>query len=101
MSSSQNSEAGWSELQQELNRFMLEWRRTHPRATLKEIELTLDSQMAVLRSVMLENLALDSPAAEQSAAAERTVCPDCGGPLQARGNRTRELITHHERTVRL
>jgi len=49
---------------------LADWRAAHPRATLQEIERTLDERLAVLRARMLEDLALTSRQADVQALAE-------------------------------
>lgn len=39
-------EKHWEEMGREVAKGMAEWRRQHPKATLKEIEMTLDQHLA-------------------------------------------------------
>lgn len=71
---------------------MREWRAAHPRATLAEIEATLDEHLARLRVALLAEAALASPAADWTTApASPPLCPHCSTPLVARGKATRHL----------
>ena len=99
----QDFDVNWLNLQQHLNSFMREWRLLHPKATLKEIELTLDAQMAVVRAKMLESLATASAATNPKleSAVERPGCPKCGGSLYSRGQQKRHLITQQDQTLEL
>lgn len=78
---------------------MQDWRTQPPRgsptATLTEIEQALDARLAVLRTQMLQDLALESAAATWPAtptpAAE---CPTCHVTLRPRGRQRRRLRIH-------
>jgi hypothetical protein len=99
-----NSEfdGGWSELSREAMKQIKQWRLSHPKATLNEIERALDEQLGRLRARMLEDLAQASDARhldEQSA--ERTRCPQCNEELIGRGEQLRELETAHHQRLRL
>jgi len=82
---------------------LADWRAAHPRATLQEIEQTLDERLALLRARMREDLALASRQADVQAlpVEERPVCPACGGRVEARGAKTRRLTTTYERQITL
>ena len=82
---------------------MKEWRLQHPRASFGEIEAALDERLARMRARMLQDLALASAAAQVSAApeAERPRCPQCGGPLEVRGEEKRTLTTTYNQPVTL
>jgi ribosomal protein S27AE len=96
-------EARWQPLNQEIMQAMKEWRRQHPRATLKEIESVLDVQLARLRAQMLRDMALTSPRADlpTMATSERPTCPRCGTLLAAQGSQTRTLVTEYDQTIEL
>jgi len=82
---------------------LADWRAAHPRATLQEIERTLDERLAVLRARMREDLALASKQADVEALPEeeRPACPACGGRIEARGAKTRRLTTTYNRPISL
>jgi hypothetical protein len=96
-------EQRWQPLSQEVLHAMQEWRRQHRRATFKEIESSLDAQLARLRAQMLEDLALSSPSANlpSLSEAERPRCSACGTLLEAQGSQTRTLLTEHDQTIEL
>lgn len=96
-------EARWQPMSQEVMHTMKEWRREHPRATLGEIETTLDVQLARLRAHMLQDTALTSPSADlpRMRETERPQCPACGVQLEAQGTQTRTLVTEHDQTIEL
>lgn len=69
------------------------WRQAHPRATLLEIELAVDEQLAKLRAGLVTDLAQQSPLRDiaELPPDERPKCEQCGLPLIARGKRRRRL----------
>jgi hypothetical protein len=92
----------WHAVADEVLSGMKEWRLQHPRATFTEIEVALDERLSRLRARMLQDAALASAAADLSgASAERPWCATCERRLEARGQRTRELTTVQDRTIRL
>jgi hypothetical protein len=86
----------WQHLSAEITREMREWRRLHPKATLREIETELDARLAHMRSRMLEDLALTSTSAlwAQTPAAEHPRCPHCNTLLDDSGGKSRTLQTY-------
>ena len=93
----------WDDLFGEASREVESWRREHKKATLTEIENTVDSELARLRAKMIEDLAMTSELADLRAMAreERPKCPQCGRPVAANGRQKRELTTDHEQQVEL
>jgi hypothetical protein len=69
------------------------WREAHPRATLREIELAVDEQLARLRAEIVSDLAQRSPLRDIAALAvdERPRCEHCQTSLVPRGRRRRTL----------
>ncbi len=96
-------EARWHRLTAEVVSGMKEWRLQHPKATFREIEQALDERLARVRARMLEDAALLSRAADwrEVSAAERPVCPQCGGVLESRGAHTRTLTTQYDEAIEL
>jgi uncharacterized protein with PIN domain len=96
-------ESRWQPLSHQVIHTMREWRRQHPRATLKEIETALDEQLARLRAQMLQDTALTSPSADlpSMSETERPRCPQCDTLLTAQGTETRQLVTEHDQTLEL
>lgn len=96
-------DARWRAMSAEVIDEMEAWRQQHPKASLDEIECVLDERLARLRAQMLQDTALLSAAADVSAVAghERPVCPQCGARVEARGQQTRTLTTHHEQALEL
>ena len=93
----------WHALSEDILTGMHEWRQQHPTATLREMELEVDARLSRLRARMLEDMALQSAAADWQAvhATEPPLCPHCGVPLQPRGKQTRHLQTHGGRELTL
>jgi len=85
----------WEALSAEILTGMREWRLQHPKATMRESEAALDERWYRLRARMLQDVALQSQAADwqEASAAERPVCSACGAPLILRGKRSRQLKT--------
>jgi hypothetical protein len=96
-------EARWRELSEEVMTGMAEWRVQHPRATFSEIEAAVDERLARVRARMLQDTALASAAADLSTrpAEERPCCPECGHVLEAHGQEERTLRTTYDRPVTL
>lgn len=96
-------DAKWDELAAEVLSGMKEWRLSHPKATLRQIEQALDERLAKMRARMLQDAALASAAADIQAAqeAERPACPACGARLEGRGTAVRRLTTQHDQTLDL
>ncbi len=90
--SAETWEQKWQELSRQVSQEMREWRREHPRATLREIEGALDQRLAQMRARMLEDVALASAAQDWAGAAGPT-CPQCGQALAPRGEHERYLQT--------
>ncbi len=96
-------EALWEPRSRAAMQAMRDWRRHHPKATLQEIETTLDQELARLRAQMLQDLALTSPRADLPSLpdSERPTCPACGVRLEAQGTQTRTLLTDHDQLIEL
>ena len=86
-------------MEQELGERMRAWRRAHPKATMYEIEVELDAQIAVLRAQMLTETAGAGASGEEGAGEAGAVCPVCQGQLVKDGKRTRKLKTSGDQEV--
>ena len=93
----------WDDLYKEASREVRRWRRKNKKATLTEIEDTVDAELAKMRAQMIQDLALASETANLRSLPkeERPKCPKCGRPLVANGEQRRELVTDHEEGVEL
>jgi ribosomal protein S27AE len=95
--------ARWRELSEQVLSEMQQWRAAHPRATLAEIEAETEAGIVRLRARMVEETAHASAARDwrEQPAAERPRCPNCGRPLQARGEDARHLTLPGEQRITL
>ena len=82
----------WEGGMQELFWGLREWRATHPKARLAEIEQELDRRMARVRAQIMTDRALASSAADLQSG-DAPVCPECGGALHDEGRQARTLVT--------
>lgn len=91
----------WSSVSADMLSGVYAWRLQHPTATLTEIETAIDERLTRLRTKMLQDAALATPAADWAAAppAARPLCPHCQTPLQPRGKQSRTLQTHGGRDL--
>ena len=82
---------------------MKEWRLAHPKATFREIEDAVHERLSRLEAHMLQEttLASDLTDWQQGADSERPSCPNCGTPLQARGQRERTLQSRGGQTIKV
>ena len=89
----QTPEDHWRELSEHLLTEISQWRRSHPKATLQEIEEEVHRRMSRLEAQLIQDTAQQSQSRAWSGASaqERPSCPVCGTPLQARGKRERKL----------
>lgn len=69
------------------------WRQAHPRATLREIELEVDRQLAAARTGVIERLA------QHGAEDARPACPTCGRLMQQVGERERTVRTAQDQRL--
>ena len=97
----------WRKMSDEVVAGMREWRKQHPKAKLREIENELDKRLSRMRARMVEDLALQSEAADwqdgegEGELVKPPVCARCGSRLTARGRHSRILDTHGGETIRL
>jgi hypothetical protein len=96
-------EPDWSDIFQEVQQEMTLWRRAHPKATMREIELENERVLARLHARMVADLAAASTLADLAAQPPeaRPFCPDCAVPLSARGKKRRTLWSHGNQAVSL
>jgi hypothetical protein len=86
-------EEHWRELSEHLLTDITEWRRSHPKATFREIEDEVHTRMSRLEAQVIEDTAQQSTRRAWSGASpqERPTCPVCGTPLHGRGKHVRKL----------
>lgn len=85
-------EQQWQAASQRSVAAVAQWRATHPKATLAEIEQAVDEQMDRLRAQLIQE-AVQASAAAQSEVSQGLVCEQCGQALQARGRARRHWQT--------
>jgi uncharacterized protein with PIN domain len=82
---------------------MKEWRTSHPKATMREIEMEARERVSKLEAHLIEENALAGQAQEWSGKQpeERPKCATCGEPLVARGKQKRRMQATMGREVEL
>jgi hypothetical protein len=95
--------AQWAQMGVDALTGFKEWRLSHPKATLAEIEAAADERLGQLRARMISDAAMASAAASWQGCSqgERPRCGQCDQALVSRGSRPRSLQTHGGREVRL
>jgi len=80
-------------LSEEILLGMNEWRRRHPKASLREIEAEVSQQMSRLGAQLIQETAHKSAARDWTSEpkGEAPACPQCGSALLSRGKRRRRL----------
>jgi RNase P subunit RPR2 len=89
----QHFDPDWDGMFREIRDEMVAWRRAHPKATMREIELENERLLARLHARMVADVAAASAAADLAGqpAETRARCPHCQVPLVARGKKRRTL----------
>ena len=90
----------WRKLSEKVIEGSSEWRKEHPKATLREIEEEIDKQLSEMRACMITDIAQDSASAEWEAE-KAAVCPECGAELLKKGKKKRKLQTREGREIEL
>lgn len=91
----------WRRLSEKVIEGSSEWRREHPKATLREIEEEIDKQLSEMRARMITDIAQGSASAEWEAGEKAAVCPQCGAELLKKGKKKRKLQTREGREIEL
>jgi uncharacterized protein with PIN domain len=91
----------WRKLSEKVIEGSSEWRKEHPKATLREIEEEIDKQLSEMRARMITDIAQDSASAEWEAGEKAAVCPECGAELLKKGKKKRKLQTREGREIEL
>lgn len=81
----------------DLIRKMSQWQEANPNATLTEIEVAVEAELAELRRQLVEAMVQEEKAASQ----ERPECPECGGAMVKNGRRKRKLQSKEGQTIQL
>lgn len=90
---SESTDREWRALSEEILLGMKEWRRQHPKATLREIEEAVSERLSRLGAQMIQDTAQTSTAGDWTAheEAEAPRCEHCGEVLVSRGKHPRRL----------
>ena len=91
----------WQETMTDVQEWLKAWRAEHPQATMREIEVAVEREMARLGSVLMSGLAQVNEHGGRSEEGSGRVCPQCGGATIRRGRRKRELTGAYNETVKL
>ena len=86
-----------TEISDELARKMSQWRQANPNATLTDIELAVEAELAQLRRQLVEAMVQEETVTTQ----EVPDCPQCGQAMVKSGRRKRKLQTKEGQTVEL
>ncbi len=89
----ESPESKWRALSEEILLGMEEWRKQHPKATLREIEEEVSKQMYRLGAQLIQDVAHKSEATDwtKPSASQAPCCPQCATALVSRGKRKRRL----------
>ena len=85
----------WSVKFSEVEATLKQWQKENPTPTLSEIEEAIDTELAQLRRLLLENVAQTS---EQE---EAYHCPKCSTQMVQNGKKSRQLRTKADEKIRL
>lgn len=91
---------GWPEQSEEVAQTLREWRTSHPKATMAEIERAVEEQISRLRISLIEALATDE-LKERTEKPAAIACPQCGERMQRRGKHQRRLQSQGGKRVTL
>jgi hypothetical protein len=82
---------------------MKEWRASHPKATMREIEMEARQRVSRLEAHLIEESAAAGQTKEWAGkqSEERPKCVNCGEPLVARGKQKRRMQATMGREVEL
>lgn len=94
-------EEEWRKLSEEVIQGTSEWRKGHPKATMREIEEEIDKRLSEMRARMITDTAMNSTSAEWEAGENAAVCPQCGAALMKKGKKKRKLQTREGREIEL
>jgi uncharacterized protein with PIN domain len=94
-------EEKWRKLSEEVIQGTSEWRKSHPKATLREIEEEVDKRLSEMRARMIADTAMKSLNAKWEAGENAAVCQQCGGELLKKGKKKRKLQTSEGQEIEL
>lgn len=85
------------EQREDLTRKMSLWQAANPQATLTEIEVAVEAELAKLRKQVVEAMVREKEAANEAV----PECPQCGQEMVKNGRRQRELKGKEGATILL
>ena len=85
------------EMPAELAVKMRQWRQANPKATLTEIELAVEAELAELRRQLVQEMVRE----EAGGKPEVPDCPQCGQAMVKNGRRKRNLQAKEGQTIQL
>lgn len=85
------------EVSNDLAEKMQAWSQAHPKATLTEIEIAVDNELAQLRRTIVESIAQTRESDEQVS----HLCPQCSRPMVKNGKKKRKLKAKEGQTIEL
>lgn len=93
----------WNKLFVKATKEVVAWRGREKKATLTQIEMCVDEELAQVRAQMIEDMAMASELAnvKEMEKEERPKCPQCKQAMNANGQQTRKVRTNYEREIKL
>lgn len=85
----------WRQVADEAAEAVRAWGAAHPRATFDQLEQAVEERIAPLRTHLMMQ------AVGGTAPAERPPCPQCGKPMQARGQQERTFLVRGNQSIPL
>lgn len=79
---------------------LADWQRTSPKATFAEIEDAVEEEVARFRAQLIVDLVSTRSGGERASGGDRPTCPECGQPMERRGDKARAVTVRGNRTVR-
>src|SRR5215472_17488473 len=97
----QKKKSNWKDLANKAYEEIEDWRAKNPTATFDQIEQVVDEALTDLFALMLEEVALESAAADIKASQEEEgiKCSTCGEHLCDRGKHFRSVVTNGNKPV--
>lgn len=93
----------WGKLFDEATEEVVAWRGKEKKATLTQIEMCVDEELAKVRAQIIEDMAMASAMAnvKELEKGERPKCPQCEKAMYANGQKRRKVRTNYEREIEL
>ena len=78
---------------------LADWQRASPKATFAEIEDAVEEEVARFRAQLIADL-VNTRSGERRGGGDRGACPECGHPMERRGDKERAVTVRGNGTVR-